>query len=163
MRRPNNKVCRAFTLLELFAVLIVLGLISTIAVISVLGHLDQSELMRMSHLLASADRKEREATRLSPIAGGLSIDRSKQRLQYSCSARTVDFSRNVRLAEVIVGSPTFGNDGILFSQSGQSPTYAFRLESRRGASNWILIVGLTGQVLVSDNSDEVRSLLAMGR
>ncbi len=163
MRRPNNRVCRAFTMLELFAVLIVLGLISTITVISVIGHLDQSELLRMSHLLANADRKEREATRQSPIAGGLAIDRSKQRLRYSCSANTVDFSRNVRLAEVILSTPVSGNDGILFSQSGQSSTYAFRLESRRGASKWVLIVGMTGQVLVSDNSDEVRSLMAMGR
>ncbi len=168
MQRQNNyvtsnHVSRAFTMLELFAVLIVLGLISTIALISVRGHLDQSELMRMSHVIALADRREREATRLSPTAGGLTIDRSKQRLRYSCSARIVDFSRNVRLAEVIVSSPTFGSDGILFSQSGQSSTYAFRLESQRGASNWVLIVGLTGQVLVSDNSDEVRSLLAMGR
>lgn len=163
MQRPNSRKRRAFTLLELIAVFIVLGLISSIAFISVVGHLDQSELVRVSQMLSNADRKEREAARLSPIAGGLTIEKSRQRLRYSCSARTIDLGRNVRLAEAIVSSPSYDDQAVLFSQSGQSHTYALRLESRRGAMNWLLIVGTTGQVLVCDDSDQVRSLLAMGR
>ena len=162
MRRPNSKDRRAFTMLELIAVLIVLGLISAIVMISVVGHLDQSELVRISQLIADADRKEREAARQSPIPGGLIIEKSKRSLRYSSSVRTIDLGSNVRLAEVILSSTAFGNDRVLFSQSGQSSTYAIRLESKRGASTWVLIVGMTGQVLFSDNSDEVRLLLAMG-
>lgn len=149
-------------MLELIAVFVVLGLISAIAMISVLGYLDQSELTRVSQLIANADRKEREATRRSPLPGGLTVERSMQRLRYECSARTIDLGRNVKISEVIVSTVSSGDDTILFSQSGQSATYAFRLETRRGALNWVLIVGLTGQVLFSDNSDEVRSLLALG-
>ena len=149
-------------MLELIAVFVVLGLISAIAMISVLGHLDQSELIRVSQLVANADRKEREASRQSPLPGGLIVERSMQRLRYKSSARTIDLGRNVKISELIVSSPSSGDGTILFSQSGQSATYAFRLESRRGALNWVLIVGLTGQVHFSDNTDEVRSLLAMG-
>lgn len=162
MRKPSSLQSRAFTMLELIAVFVVLGLISAIAMISVLGHLDQSELIRISQLVANADRKEREATRRSPVPGGLTVERSMQRLRYMSSARTIDLGRNVKIAEVIVSSPKSRDNTILFSQSGQSATYAFRLESKRGALNWVLIVGLTGQVLFSDSSDEVRSLLAMG-
>lgn len=162
VRNQSKTHPRAFTLLELIAVFIVLGLISSITMLSVIGHLDKAELIRVSQLIASADRKERDASRTSPFPGGLTIDKSMKRLQYSNSARSVDLGPNVKLAEVIMSPPHSSNDVILFSQSGQSLTYAFRLESRRKAMHWVLIIGMTGEVRITDNTVDVRSLFALG-
>ncbi len=162
MQRASRTARTAFTLLELIAVLVLLGLISTIAMISVIGHLERSELIRVSQLLASADRRERDAVRQSPFQGGVTLNRSSQRIKYRCSGRTIDVGKRVNIAEVIVHSPSTDENTVLFSQSGQSPTYAIRLESRQGALCWLLVIGMTGQVLVTDSTDEVRSILAMG-
>jgi len=163
MRKEGSRKQPAFTLLEMIAVLVLLGLISTIAMISVIGHLEQTELGRVSQLLANADRKERDATRHSPFPGAMTVDRSKKRVQFLSSGRTIDFGKTVNIAELIVNGYSSADGTISFTQSGQSPTYAIRLESRRGAICWVLVIGMTGQVLFTDSTEDVRSLLAMGR
>lgn len=171
MQRPNKRIRLAFTLLELIAVLVLLGLISTIAMFSVVGHVEQSELVRLSQELASADRKERYASRQSYLPGGLVFDRSKQRFQYQNSKRTIEVGKRIKTADFIINtlqsdkqSDTQSDKGsVLFAQSGQSPTYAIRLESSRGAMRWVLVIGMTGQVLFTDSIEDVRSVMAMGR
>lgn len=163
MQSGSRTIRTAFTLLELIAVLVLLGLISTIAMISVVGHLEQSELIRATQLFANADRREREAARQSPLQAGMTLDRVNQRMLYRCSGRTVDVGRRVTIMEVLVLTPRTEQNTIMFSPSGQSSTYAIRFESRNGAVRWMLVVGMTGQVLVTDNSNEVRSILMMCR
>jgi prepilin-type N-terminal cleavage/methylation domain-containing protein len=160
MQRIDSR--SAFTLLELIAVLVLLGLISTIATIVVTGHLEKAELGRITQLLAASDRKERDASRQSFVPGGLYYDRSKQRFYFKNSARTIEMGNSVKIAELVVIGPTTESGSILFTQNGQSQTYAIRLQSRRGAAIWLLVAGLTGQVRLSENTDEIRSVLRMG-
>jgi prepilin-type N-terminal cleavage/methylation domain-containing protein len=162
MPRPSRERSQAFTLLELIAVIVVIGLISVVGMTVVSGHLDQAELIRVSQSIVNADRKERDVSRQSPVAGELTIERSRKRLRFRNSGQTISLGSNVNITETIVRSSDSSNPTILFSQSGQSESYAVRLQSRRGASKWILILGISGQVLVRDSSDEVRSWIAMG-
>lgn len=160
MRKAISNTRRAFSMLELIAVVVLLGLISSLGIVSITGQLDQARLIHASQAIAEADRKERIASRLSPVPGGMTIEKSKNQLRYRNSFKTIALGKSVKIAEVVLGS--FATDkNVLFSQSGQSATYAIRLESRRGANLWIVIVGMTGQSIISDSSEEVRSLLAM--
>ena len=163
MQKTSSCSPSAFTLLEMIAVLVLLGLISTIAMISVTGHLERAELGRISQLLASADRKERDASRQSPFPGSMTLDPSKKRMLFRNSGRTLDVGKRIKIAEVVINGPHADEGTISFTQSGQSQTYAVRLESQRGASTWVLVVGLTGQALFMESTNNVRSLLAMGR
>jgi len=163
MQSKNNALRRAFSMLELIAVVVMIGLISAMAMLSVGGQLDQVRLNRASQSIANADRKEREASRQSPTPGGLSIDRVKQRLRFSNSKHTLSLDARLKLGEIIVSPVSMDRGSITFAQSGQSPTYAIEMKSRRGASQWIVIVGMTGQTWLTDDTAEVRSLMAMGR
>jgi len=161
MQKPSSSGRHAFTMLELIAVIVMLGLISAIGFMAISGPLDQSQLTRMSQAIADADRKEREFSRQSPLPGGLTIEKSKGLLFYRASDRQINLGSRLKITDVIVNSPT-GDEAISFSQSGQSPTYAVRLESRRGASIWVVFVGISGQVIFDSSAINVRTLLAMG-
>ena len=162
MQKVSSGNRSAFTMLELIVVMVLLGLVSAIAMVSVVGHIEQSELARIAQQIANADRKEREATRLSPFPGGLAYEPSKQRLQYLSSGQRIEMASRVKIAEFVAMRNGPGSGDVLFNQSGQSQTYAIRLQSQRGATQWILIVGMTGQVIVSDHTEQVRALLALG-
>ncbi len=162
MRNQSKAARDAFTMLELVAVLVMLGLISTLGMLAVSGQLDQARLNHLAQSIANADRKERDASRKSPTAGSLTIDKSMKRLRYENSDHTIDLKDNLKIAELIIGSGKSNERSVIFSHAGQSSTYALRLESKRGAMRWIVIIGMTGQVLFNDDSNEVRSLLALG-
>ncbi len=163
MQRANRPARNAFTLLELIAVIVLLGLVSAITLLSVVGHLEQSELVRVAQSLARADGKERDTARQSPQPGALLFDRTRKRFLYKTSERTIDISTRIKSAEMIVDSSQSDEGSIVFSQSGQSPSYAIGLVTSRGASRWLLVIGMTGQVLYTDSVDEVRSIMAMGK
>jgi prepilin-type N-terminal cleavage/methylation domain-containing protein len=162
MRNQSNPARQAFTMLELVAVLVMLGLISAFGMFAVSGQLDQARLSHLAQSIANADRKERDASRKSPTAGSLTFDKSMRRLRYENSVHTIDLKDNLKIAELIIGSGKSNERSVVFSHAGQSSTYALRLESKRGAMNWIVVIGMTGQVLFSDDSNQVRSLLALG-
>lgn len=162
MQNQNKLNRSAFTMLELIAVLVMLGLISSFGMIVVIGQLDQSRLTHLAQTIANADRKERDASRKSPTAGSLTFDKSMRRLRYQNSAHRIDIKDDLKIAEVIIGSGKSNERSILFSHAGQSSTYAMRLETKRGSTNWVVVIGMTGQILFSDDSTQVRSLLALG-
>ncbi len=149
-------------MLELVAVLVMLGLISAFGMFAVSGQLDQARLSNLAQSIANADRKERDASRKSPTAGSLTFDKSMRRLRFKNSVHTIDLKDNLKIAELIIGSGKSNERSVVFSHAGQSSTYALRLETKRGAINWIVVIGMTGQILFSDDSSQVRSLLALG-
>jgi prepilin-type N-terminal cleavage/methylation domain-containing protein len=162
--RPNRNIeRRAFTMLELIAVIVLMGLIAAVSMITVGGHLDRSQLIRVSQEIASADRKERDAARHSPVLGGVTIEKNQRRLQFTLSGKTVTLGDKLKINGPLL-MPALGSErSIKFSQVGQSPTYAVQIVSERGAYRWVVIVGTTGQAWFSDDTEQVRSLMAMGR
>jgi len=150
-------------MLEMIAVIILIGLISTLGMTTLSGHIDSARLIRTSNAIANADRLEREMCRQSPIPGELKIEKRKGRMSYKNSMKNVAIADGVRISEVILGSQDSNRESVLFSQSGQSATYAVCLTTRRGAINWVVVIGLTGQVLFYNDTDKVRSLLSMGQ
>jgi type II secretory pathway pseudopilin PulG len=163
MRSKEKGYRLAFTMLELIAVVVMIGLISAVSMISIGGHLDQAKMIRTSQEIARADQKERDAARQSPLLGGLTIDKGKQRLQFIRSGKTIAMGDNLKFNGPLIMPTSSGSRTIAFSQTGQSPTYALQITSKRGASRWVVIVGTTGQAWFSDDSDQVRSLMTMGR
>jgi prepilin-type N-terminal cleavage/methylation domain-containing protein len=153
---------QAFTMIELIVVIVLIALISTVGISALSGHIDQSRLVRATQTIADADRKERDAARQSPVPGGLSIDEANHRLRFLCSNQQIDLSDRFELSAVLV-FPMPSNPIISYSQAGQSVSYAMQVRSKRGTSRWVLIVGMTGQVIFSDDENEVRLWMTMGQ
>ncbi|MEQ1824851.1 MAG: prepilin-type N-terminal cleavage/methylation domain-containing protein [Pirellula sp.] len=158
--RPN--IHSAFTLLELMVVILLLGITAVLGMVSTSGYVDQSRLTRAVQSIVQADHHERQVSRHSPLPGELEIDRPKGSLRFKNSRRTVDLVDNLKLKEIVVGSSSLVRQSISYSQSGQSPTYAIGLESKRGATKWIVVIGMTGQVIHCNDADEARRWIELG-
>lgn len=151
-----------FTLIELLVVILLVGLMATITSLVVSGQIDQSRLNEAVDRIILADQKERSEVRKSPTPGGLQLDRGGRLLRFQSSAQTVRLDRSVRVADTIVSGVQAGGESVQYSQSGQSATFAIRLQTTQGASKWILIIGATGQALVRADTNDIRRLIAMG-
>jgi type II secretory pathway pseudopilin PulG len=162
----------AFSLIELVAVILVVGLMLTLTTVSLSNYVDQSNLIHFSRLIAAADQKERASSRKSPTPGRITINSGPSKTMnrklvgkpdvcVTClnAKRVIYPSNSVRIAEVIVDGVGKRESQLTVSRSGQSRTYAIRLESHGGASLWIVVIGVTGQTIYSDDSTYVRRLL----
>jgi prepilin-type N-terminal cleavage/methylation domain-containing protein len=146
----------AFTLLELVAVVVLLGIITVIGLVVFRGYSDQLSLVHATQTLMKADERERQASRLSPVAGGLEVDRARGRLKLRNTQTRIDLDRNVSITHFYVSRVAPSIDSVLYTQSGQSHSFAMRLRTRRGAERWVIVLGMTGQILVLDDATEAR-------
>ncbi len=153
----------AFTMLELIVVVVILALLAGLGYLSIRSQLDYAAMNRAIGLLADADRKERRAAMQSPQPGELAILKSKQLLSYRASKSDLQLPGGVQIAEAFVSSPSGRAESINFSQTGQSATYAMHLKNARGGSRWMIVIGASGQVLIRENTNEARTLIALGR
>jgi type II secretory pathway pseudopilin PulG len=160
MQKRSRARRTAFTFLELIAVVVLIGLVATLGAISVTGYSDQAILHQTARAITLADSNERLASRKSPIPGELQIEKSKGRMRFRNAGRMLILDDRVSISDVIVFPPA-SQRSVRFSQSGQSPTYAIGLKSKRGATRWVVVVGVTGQPWYLDSADDARSMLAL--
>jgi len=151
-----------FTLIELIAVVILIGLMAATTGYVISGQIDQSRLNEAIDRVIQADQKERTMARLSPTPGSLRLDQSGRRLLFQASSRVLNLGSSIRISNTVLAGSSQPASEVIFSQSGQSPTYAVQLRSNRGASTWVLFVGSTGQALIRSEPDQIRLLMAMG-
>lgn len=165
MRKCRWRGRYAFTLIELVIVIVIMAILSTLAVLSLRGTMDRYMLSRAAETIERFDaRARRDASLLrQPIRAA--IDRNRKRLTIDTS-RTDNaqyrLPRRVEVGKIRLGRRvTVGNRfEIQFSRRGASPTYA--VELRRGdMSQWLLVLGTSGQVVPLSSEGEVDAILSL--
>ncbi len=160
---------RAFTLIEVTAVLVLVALLSTAAALSLKSAYRGSQ---MSDVIARVSAMDRTARRLSisqGTAGSIIIDQAEGSLRYKQASKTTDellpvvLPADFEMTSVeVVGVAKHEQMVIPCSRQGRTPSYSLTLTGPGGSSRVLMVAGLTGQVLEleTDASFEVDNLLS---
>jgi prepilin-type N-terminal cleavage/methylation domain-containing protein len=193
---------RAFTLIEVMAVVMILGLLVGATVWLMVDDARRASRADAVGRLAQADRLARLAAKRLGAPCVLRCDLDAQRVRRIVRAEggreevshAVRLPPGCRIAEITLPegprrstrarrtragrTVDAGAVDIAYSTAGRSPTYALRLvcEDGRGrrtdaegeehADGWLVVAGLTGQVMVVQDEEEIDNLfrtLARGR
>lgn len=153
---------RGMTLIELTTVLVILSLMAAAIVVNLRGPLRRAQLETAIERLANLDDQARlHASRFGrPRQLVIPLDESwidiLDELDDSSRANRTDLGP-VQIGRVIVAGRTVDHDEAMIeiNSQGGSPTYAVRLDSASGQSEWLLFAGVTGQFTRTTNSREV--------
>lgn len=174
---------RAFTLVEVMAVVVLLGLLAAATAWSLADESHRSAQEDVIAQIAYADYKLRtSALRLGkPVL--LEFDLDHQQVRQYAEAEgghdtmrpSVKFPKDTRLEAVAVAGRSrdgggrryetgvqwvdYGTIEMPCSTIGRTPTYVLRIELTR-TTTWLVVSGMTGQVVRMDDEDEVDKLLA---
>ena len=165
MGRCRCRERKAFTLIELVIVILIMAVLSTLAVLSLGGTMDRYQLSRASEAIELFDARARRDARKSRQPIRATIDRKHQRLvidtpgpgntQYRWP-RSVEINKIRLRRRVTVGN----NFEIRFNREGGSPTYAVELK-RGKMSRWLVVLGASGQFVPLNSEGEVDAILSL--
>ncbi len=157
---------KAFTLIELVVVMVVLALLASLTVYSLGGTMDRHRLSRAIETIEMFDARARRTARTTQHAVTATIDRSRGQLSIDThrNPQAVSFRLPSRVA---IGDVRFGTtrrvereSKIEINGQGRSVTYAIQL--RRGKlTRWLVVLGISGQVVAMENVGEVNAILSL--
>jgi prepilin-type N-terminal cleavage/methylation domain-containing protein len=166
LQRPQRT---AFTLIELMVVILILGMITAMASLSLGSAMDRYHLGRAAETLEAFDaRARREASRsregvLAIIRRGTNeLILRNEAGPSSLAGSHYHLPRKVTIGEIRMQRKSLAarEVTITLSDRGRSPTYA--VELKRGTmSRWIVILGISGQVIPVQSEDEVDAILSI--
>jgi prepilin-type N-terminal cleavage/methylation domain-containing protein len=155
----------AFTLIEMMIVVVILGLLTTAAVLSFARPLREARLRDAIEQIRAADADARRAAKHFNKDVTLTIrleDRVIERREAGvggATARTA-LPNSVRLEEVRIGTSTAFDDALLeVSPMGLSPTWAVKIASD-DRSQWLVFAGMSGQMAVLNDESRMAQLLS---
>ncbi len=166
--RSHDRI--AFTLIELVVVMVILGILAALVANSLSGVVARQQLSRAAQTIEMFDAKARREARRRRLPTEALIDRTRGRLTIDRIGRgdngspesTYRLPRQVKIKEVrmrrqgVVGTQV----EIDINRFGQSPTYAVELQ-RGETSRWLVVLGLTGQVISLDSEGEADAILSL--
>lgn len=163
-RFSQGKCKRAFTLLELLAVLTVIALVAAITVPRLGGiHSRMAYETALSDLIRM-DRQTRDLASKSQTKVLLRVDVSRNRLWYELEgeptgvALPLPQSANIERFLSAREQKTSGEATVSFDTYGGSESYAIGLESGSGSSRWLLFAGTSGQLTQFDSRRDVEKI-----
>jgi len=167
----NVRTTRAFTLIELIAVLLIISLVSAVIIVKVDGPLNTVGMRDAVDQLAGYDRLTRSYCRELDKPAHLVVDLDTGELKRTDAdndelrGESLVVGRNYRISRVLIGEEDveLGSVAVPVSRQGLSPSYALLLEGPGGRRKWLLVSGLTGLLVQIDNDSEVRDALATTR
>ena len=180
---------KAFTLIEVMAVVVILGLLATATVFSLADEVQTTGRSDVIDRLVHEDQLARLADRRTGDACVLEFDLDRQRLRRVDNlageprpAHAWKLPDACRIAQVLRSgdastdpaspAPASVENGaaeVTFGYGGYAETYALRLECKTAPQSggqpdeqtvWLVFAGLTGQKMLLQNEDDVRKLLA---
>jgi prepilin-type N-terminal cleavage/methylation domain-containing protein len=158
-----------FTLIELMAVIFILGLMAGAVTLTVQRIVDRARWTRGFAQLELVDRVARMAARNERISYRLSFSRSKRRIELrpeenitaGKGLRQWKLPRGLDFASFREDRSSSRSDEmkIEINSSGQSSSYAVALKASSGPSRWMVILGLSGQPIQLDQADDVVAIM----
>lgn len=161
-----------FTLVELMAVMVVLGLLASVTVWSVRSQVATARNQLAVDQLTLADRQLRDHARRVARPVDLIVDLDTGRL-YRAPAGTTSPAQwapledSLPLDSLLVNGQKFTSRqvAVRFRGDGTSPSYAIRLkavatgQSKANEGEWIVFVGRTGQRVIVTEERSLENLL----
>lgn len=171
MPPPNERhrsVCRAFTLVELTVVLLLMAVLAGVVAVSFAASVRTARLEDVIRQIESFDHLARdEAVRFDrPVARAFRVSQGALvRLDPAAQDEGTVIWRlgsTVRIDRVMVeGDGAADRDAtVRYSRLGYSPTYAVQLSDTKGNRRWLVVAGLSGSTRVTNDEMEVRHILA---
>ncbi|MEX2672291.1 MAG: type II secretion system protein [Phycisphaeraceae bacterium] len=165
---------RAFTMVEMLAVVVLLGIIAAGTAWSLADNAQQRSHADLVAQLDHADEMARAAAARLGRPCILRIDLDQQRVQrvvetqddqHAAQTTTVRFPHRIE-SVMVAGAQRHAalvesrSVAITYSTAGLSPSYAVRIVTSGETEQtlWLLVAGLTGQAMVMDNEDEIRDI-----
>lgn len=158
---------RGFTLWELVAVLILLGLMASAVVVNLQGHIANARLEMVLDRLEAWDHRGRALARRQgrPLAFVWDLESGRVGLEglenaAGLPAASLALPRGVRGLQIRTAPQAGPSDHlrIPISAQGQSLTYAVQLQATGGRQKWLAVLGASGQCLRLEQEQDVDAL-----
>jgi type II secretory pathway pseudopilin PulG len=155
----------AFTSIELMVVLALAALMTTVAIVKLHEPYRKARFEGTLERIILFERQVRSYAHGHNQPGTLQIDTRPSTLEFVGSNRQTN-SLNFPLDQEIKIDRIFIDDGdssrtdvkIPVSGSGSTPSYALSLENSTGERRWLLFLGITGQVIKTDDERQFNEL-----
>jgi hypothetical protein len=149
-------------------VLLIMAIAAGVVLLRTEGPMNQARMRDVVDQMIAFDGLSRARAIQQDGPVHATIDLNAGQVRWAHLDNGTSFAPAVRLPEgyaitavQIRGAATRGNTAdIYYSRLGLSPSYALRLDGPNGRRQWLLVTGLTGQVLEIANEQEVRDILA---
>lgn len=163
-----------FTLIEVLAVLVVLGLLAGATAWSLADTADRATAEEVFGRIAHADRLARIAAERTGQNCVLRYDLDAQQMRRVLTdadgtqeaGHVVGLPKGLAIDRIVVHqldrvtSHERGDVTVAYSARGRSISYAVRV-AHDGTHTWLIFAGLTGQMTVTDHEREVDNLFAL--
>ncbi len=172
MTPPRGLRRRGFTLVELMAVMVVLGLLASVTVWSVRSQVATARNQLALDQLTLADRQLRDHARRVARPVDLIVDLDSGRLFRAPAGTTspaqwAPLEDSLPLESLLLNGQKFTSRqvAVRFRGDGTSPSYAIRLKSvakgksKASENEWIVFVGRTGQRVIVTEEHSLENLL----
>ncbi len=159
-----------FTLIEVIAVVVILGMLIGIASMNLRGHVNRAKMVQAVTLFEDADRYARALARkehvplemtLSPKARTISI-RSGDSSASKKSIRSWKLPSGVRMSGIrdSQGLVEANDKQIAISANGTSAMYAIGLAGANRNASWLVTLGFSGQQIRMEKEADVVALFS---
>ena len=169
LRKKSNRLSdrRAFTLVELIVVIVIVALMSGVVVYSVRGHVDAAALEGAVQRFQSLDHRLRAETKRHERTAEIRIGRRGGELtiltgiELSRSGIKRDFSvgSRVTIESILSARRISATRSITFNAAGRSANYAAKFVTENDATTWLVVLGISGQQIRCQSEEEVYALL----
>jgi prepilin-type N-terminal cleavage/methylation domain-containing protein len=153
-----------FTLIEITAVIFIMGLLAAAAVLSLAHTAGRARIESTRRELEQADAMVRSAARQSGHDQHLVFDLIHEEVVW----QTGDDAGGVTMLQLPYNdsltvraddqTTDYGKVQIDFSPSGYSRTYAVKLEHDDADSPWMLVAGMTGQIVWIEHDEQLGNI-----
>jgi prepilin-type N-terminal cleavage/methylation domain-containing protein len=159
-----------FTLIELMAVLVLIGLISATAVVRFGGTTQRAQFEWSLERLIASDALLRTHGATSGQPGWLEFEIGTGHVERACGAKRdassgIELGAGVRISRFLAARrhAEMGKVEVAYDPYGHSETFAIEIEGSNNQSAWILFAGLTGQTRRFEDRRDVERILDLVR
>jgi len=155
-----------FTLIEVSVVVVLLALLVSIAVTKLRGPYDQAKQQHFRDRIAQLDTFARSYAVRNHVTTIMTFDAIAGRIEIVADSREglkrlehLVLGSQLSLARVTTRTSDSPQQKVQIGSLGQTETYALELLDSQGNSNWVVVLGASGQRVPVESRYEVQQLL----